>query len=103
MICKAQKFVLVNLSLVKSRLTLGDSFVLNADCELGDQFQVGLDYKSLPQEVLAGNVLLLDDGRITMSVERVKGNQIHCVVLQVEHYQTTKASICKAVDLQRMR
>ena len=65
----------------KITLKMGDLFVLDADCELGDQFKVGLDYKNLPQEVSFGNVLLLDDGRITMSIDRVKGNQIHCVVL----------------------
>ena len=65
----------------KITLKMGDLFVLDADCELGDQFKVGLDYKNLPQEVSVGNVLLLDDGRITMSIDRVKGNQIHCVVL----------------------
>jgi len=65
----------------KITLKMGDLFVLDADCELGDQFKVGLDYKNLPQEVSAGNVLLLDDGRITLSIDRIKGNQIHCVVL----------------------
>jgi pyruvate kinase len=62
-------------------LKMGDLFVLDADCELGNQYQVGLDYKNLPQEVSVGNVLLLDDGRITLSIDRIKGNQIHCVVL----------------------
>ena len=62
-------------------LKMGDLFVLDADCELGNQDHVGLDYKTLPQEVKEGVVLLLDDGRITMQVDRVKGNQIHCVVL----------------------
>ncbi len=62
-------------------LKTGDLFVLDADCELGDEYQVGLDYKTLPQEVKEGVVLLLDDGRITMQVDRVKGNQIHCMVL----------------------
>ncbi|OIR06640.1 pyruvate kinase II [mine drainage metagenome] len=65
----------------KITLKTGDLFVLDADSELGNQYQVGLDYKTLPQEVTAGVVLLLDDGRITMQVDRVKGNQIHCVVL----------------------
>lgn len=64
----------------KVELKMGDLFVLDADCNLGDQYQVGLDYKSLPSEVDAGTVLLLDDGRIVMTVDRVKGNQIHCVV-----------------------
>jgi len=62
-------------------LKTGDLFILDADCLLGDQYKVGLDYKTLPQEVTEGVVLLLDDGRITMQVDRVKGNQIHCVVL----------------------
>ena len=65
----------------KVALKMGDIFILDADCELGNQDHVGLDYKALPQEVSAGDVLLLDDGRITMQVDRVKGNQIHCLVL----------------------
>jgi pyruvate kinase len=62
-------------------LKMGDLFVLDADCVLGDQYHVGLDYPSLPQEVAAGMMLLLDDGRITMQIDRVKGNRIHCVVM----------------------
>lgn len=65
----------------KITLKTGDIFVLDADCELGNQYEVGLDYKTLPQEVDEGAILLLDDGRITMQVDRIKGNQIHCVVL----------------------
>jgi pyruvate kinase len=65
------------------RITLktGDIFILDADCALGDQDHVGLDYPSLPQEVSEGMMLLLDDGRITMQVDRIKGNKIFCVVL----------------------
>ncbi len=65
----------------KISLKMGDLFILDADCELGNQDHVGLDYKTLPQEVKEGVILLLDDGRITMQVDRVKGNQIHCMVL----------------------
>ncbi|MBM3350318.1 MAG: pyruvate kinase [Betaproteobacteria bacterium] len=65
----------------KITLKMGDIFILDSDCVLGNQDHVGLDYKSLPQEVKEDDVLLLDDGRITMQVNRVKGNQIHCVVL----------------------
>ena len=65
----------------KVTLRTGDIFVLDADCELGNQYEVGLDYKTLPQELDEGAILLLDDGRITMQVDRIKGNQIHCVVL----------------------
>ncbi len=61
------------------RVTLeaGDRFVLDADAELGDRDHVGLDYKELPRDVRAGDVLLLDDGRIVFEVERVEGGRIY--------------------------
>jgi pyruvate kinase len=65
----------------KITLKTGDLFVLNANCKLGDQDQVGLDYKELPKEVDEGTILLVDDGRITMQVDRVSSSQIYCVVL----------------------
>ena len=65
----------------KITLKTGDLFVLNANCKMGDQDQVGLDYKELPNEVNEGTVLLLDDGRITMQVDRVSSSKIYCVVL----------------------
>lgn len=65
----------------KVNLKTGDLFVLDANCEMGNQDKVGLDYKSLPKEVDEGTVLLLDDGRITMRVERVLSSEIYCVVL----------------------
>lgn len=65
----------------KITLKTGDLFTLDANCPLGDQDQAGLDYKELPSEVEEGTVLLLDDGRITMQVDRVQGSKIYCVVL----------------------
>lgn len=65
----------------KITLQSGDLFVLDADCPLGNQDRVGLDYQNLPREVKEGTVLLLDDGRITLEVNRVRNNQIYCVVL----------------------
>jgi pyruvate kinase len=63
-------------------LAKGDSFILDAACELGDQHRVGLDYKELPNDVSRGVTLLLDDGRIELWVEEVKGSEIHCTVVQ---------------------
>lgn len=59
----------------------GDSFILDSECEFGDQKRVGLDYKNLPNEVKEGTVLLLDDGRISLKVNSVKSNQIVCTVI----------------------
>ncbi|MDN0073955.1 pyruvate kinase [Crenobacter sp. SG2303] len=62
------------------QLAKGDRFILDAQCELGNQERVGLDYKNLPRDVQTGAVLLLDDGRIVLDVERVDGDEIHTVV-----------------------
>jgi pyruvate kinase len=61
-------------------LNPGDAFVLDADCDLGVDGRVGLDYKELPRDVRAGDVLLLDDGKIVFEVEKVVGNEVHCRV-----------------------
>lgn len=64
----------------KIRLERGDAFVLDADCPLGDEKRVGLDYKDLPKDVSSGDVLLLDDGRIVLDVMSIDGPRIHCKV-----------------------
>ena len=59
----------------------GQSFVLDAArTELGDIDAVGLDYKALPREVKAGDVLLLNDGLIVIIVDAVKGEAIYTTV-----------------------
>ena len=58
------------------RCRRASAFVLDADCELGDEERVGLDYKELPRDVAPGAVLLLDDGLIRLRVESVAGTQI---------------------------
>ncbi len=66
----------------KITLAAGDNFVLDANCALGNQERVGLDYKDLPKDLERGATLLLDDGRIEMWVEEVKGAEIICKVIQ---------------------
>jgi len=63
-------------------LAKGDTFILDAACTLGDQTRVGLDYKELPNDVSRGVTLLLDDGRIELWVEEVRGSEILCTVVQ---------------------
>ncbi len=64
-------------------LSVGDRFNLDAslDKTAGDQQQVGLDYTSLPDEVVVGNRLLLDDGRVVLQVEAIKGTCIETSVV----------------------
>ncbi len=65
----------------KVMLVPGEKFVLDASrTELGDLQGVGLDYKELPRDVKAGDVLLLNDGLIVLTVDAVKGEQVHTTV-----------------------
>jgi pyruvate kinase len=65
----------------KVQLETGMKFVLDASrTELGDAKGVGLDYKELPRDVKAGDTLLLNDGLIVMTVDSVKGEQVHTTV-----------------------
>ena len=65
----------------KIMLVAGESFILDAQCALGDQMRVGLDYKELPKDVKSGDILLLDDGRLKLQVSGVRGHEIHTKVL----------------------
>ncbi len=65
----------------KVMLESGLPFVLDAQrTELGDLTGVGLDYKELPRDVKAGDILLLNDGLIVMEVSAVKGEAVHTIV-----------------------
>jgi pyruvate kinase len=61
----------------------GDRFVIDAAlaADAGDEERVGITYKSLPKDVRFGDRLLIDDGRIILKVEQVKGAAIECVVV----------------------
>jgi len=64
----------------KVEVQRGARFVLDANCELGNAERVGLDYKDLPKDVHAGDVLLLNDGLIVLDVQRVAGAEIETTV-----------------------
>lgn len=59
-----------------------DHFILDVDCPLdqGDAKRVGVTYKDLAKDLEPADVLLLDDGRIVLGVEKISGNQIYTTV-----------------------
>jgi len=67
----------------KIQLNNGDIFTLDAELakDVGDQNQVGLDYKELPNDVVTGDVLLLDDGRVQLKVTAIEGSRVITEVL----------------------
>ncbi|MFC0444845.1 pyruvate kinase [Pseudidiomarina halophila] len=60
----------------------GDTFILDAELGTNDGTgqSVGIDYKELPEDVQPGDILLLDDGRVRLQVERVEGAKVHTTV-----------------------
>ncbi len=65
----------------KVMLEVGRPFVLDAQRrEPGTDEAVGLDYKELPRDVRPGDTLLLNDGLIVLTVDAVRGEQVHTVV-----------------------
>ncbi len=61
----------------------GQTFILDTahDPKKGNSERVGITYKALPDDVERGDTLLLDDGRITLWVNEVKGSEIICRVI----------------------
>jgi pyruvate kinase len=68
----------------KIELKNGDQFTLDAEMATseGSQSAVGVAYKQLPKDLIAGNTLLLDDGKIILKVLHIKGPKILTKVLQ---------------------
>lgn len=60
----------------------GDTFALDASlaADAGDRHGVGIAYKELSRDVSPGDILLLNDGAITLEVEHVEGLRVVCRV-----------------------
>jgi pyruvate kinase len=66
----------------KTVLEPGQSFILDgATTELGTNERVGLDYKELPRDLRPGDTLLLNDGLLKLTVDAVRGAEIHTTVV----------------------
>jgi pyruvate kinase len=66
----------------KTWLTPGQPFILDAtSTELGTNERASLDYKELPRDVKAGDILLLNDGLLKLVVEAVRGDAVHTTVV----------------------
>lgn len=63
-------------------LNIGDKFILDAELPKGEgnQEAVGLDYKTLPQDVVPGDILLLDDGRVQLKVLSTDATKVYTEV-----------------------
>lgn len=64
-------------------LTAGDEFVLDAqrDPQAGDQSGVAVNCNTLAHDCAPGDLLLLDEGRVSLSVTAIEGSQVRCQVV----------------------
>ncbi len=67
----------------KVEIEKGQAFILDTeyDSAAGTSSIVGCHYKALPEDVSAGDVLILDDGLIELKVTSIEGTQVHTEVL----------------------
>jgi len=59
----------------------GDTFTLTIEEVEGDENRVGVSYLDLPDDVMPGNRILIDDGLIELKVDKIEGGDIVCTVL----------------------
>ena len=63
-------------------LARGDVFTITTDEIDGTKDRVGTTYKGLPGDCKAGDRILIDDGKVTVEVTEVKGNDVITKVIE---------------------
>jgi len=63
-------------------LARGDIFTITTDEVEGTKEKVGTTYKGLPGDCKAGDRILIDDGKVTVEVIEVKGNDVITKVIE---------------------
>ena len=63
-------------------LSRGDIFTITTDEIEGTKERVGTTYKGLPGDCKAGDRILIDDGKVTVEVVEVKGNDVITKVIE---------------------
>ncbi len=58
----------------------GASFVITTDEIVGDSSRASTTYKGLPKDCAAGDILLIDDGKVSLQISKISGNEIFTVV-----------------------
>ncbi len=63
-------------------LSRGDVFTITTDEIEGSKERVGTTYKGLPEDCKPGDRILIDDGKVTVEVTAVKGNDVVTKVIE---------------------
>ena len=63
-------------------LSRGDTFTITTDDIAGTKDKVSTTYKGLPGDCKAGDAIMIDDGKVSIQVVQVKGNDVITKVIQ---------------------
>ena len=75
----------------KVELKSGDDFVVYAGGDVvGDTTKCSVTYEGLANDVVPGNIILIDDGLVGLEVQSIEGNKINCKVLNTGFVATHK-------------
>jgi pyruvate kinase len=81
------------------QLVPGDPFTLTNEDMIGDSRRVSMSFEPLPRVVKPGDRLFLNDGLVQLVVERVEGNEVHCVVAVGGELRSRKGLNLPGIDL----
>ncbi len=62
------------------RVEPGDMLVITTESIMGTRQKISTSYANLPHDVKKGDIILIDDGYISLEVKDVIGNDVECVV-----------------------
>jgi pyruvate kinase len=80
-------------------LERGQPFIIQTDPILGDQGRASLDFEGLPRAVKPGDSIYMNDGYIQLKVERVEGQEVHCMVRVGGELRSNKGVNFPGIDL----
>ncbi|SEM97173.1 pyruvate kinase [Lihuaxuella thermophila] len=61
-------------------LVAGRKMILTPEPVLGDENRISVSYSGLPRDVHPGSTILIDDGLIGLTVDKIEGTEIHCTI-----------------------
>lgn len=74
----------------KVLLVQGEEFVLTTETVLGTDKKAAVTYKEITKDVKQGGIILLDDGLVALSIEKVKKNELICKILNTGTIKSKK-------------
>lgn len=69
------KFENYQVELVKNQ-----KFILTTDEISGNEISASISFKDLPKDVITGSIILIDDGKLELEVEKTDEKNIYCIV-----------------------